>query len=95
MKRATILTGLGLAVALSACGGRQALKPIDGQGTPPVPRGAERAPTPQELMTPSAQARPERNAELLRQSDERKDDPFDLPPGGTPSAPTTTDIDTP
>ena len=92
MKKAIAL--LALTLALAGCGGRQALKPLDGQGTPPVPRGADRAPTPQELMTPSTQARPERNAELLRQSEVRKDDPFDVPPGTTPSAPPA-DTDTP
>ncbi len=83
------MTGMlkrGLAVAaliatLAACGGREALKPVEGQRLPAVPVGAATAPTGQQLTTPSTQARPERNVELLRQSDERKDDPFDLPPG--------------
>ena len=74
-------TGLILvALGLSACGGRQPLKPDEGQSLPAVPVGAAAAPTAQELTTPSSQARPERNVELLRQSEERKDDPFDLPP---------------
>ncbi|WP_336970185.1 hypothetical protein [Sphingobium aromaticiconvertens] len=69
-----------LVAALAACGGRQPLKPVEGQRLPAVPVGATTAPTGQQLLTPSTQARPERNVELLRQSDERKDDPFDLPP---------------
>ena len=77
MRRSLLLLAL---LALSACGGRQALKPLEGQSTPPIPRGADAAPTAQELMQASSQARPERNAELLRQSEERQDDPFDLPP---------------
>jgi len=32
------------------------------------------------LLTPSPEARPERNAEQIRHSQVRKDDPFDLPP---------------
>ena len=69
-----------VALALSACGGRQPLKPVEGQSLPAIPVGAAAAPTAQDLTTPSTQARPERNVELQRQSDERKDDPFDLPP---------------
>jgi predicted small lipoprotein YifL len=77
--------GQGIALAaliatLAACGGRQPLKPVEGQRLPAVPVGAATAPTGQQLTTPSTQARPERNVELLRQSDEREDDPFDLPP---------------
>lgn len=71
---------IALSIALSACGGRQALKPQPGGGTPPIPRGASEAPTAQQLMESTTQARPERNAELLRQSDQRQDDPFELPP---------------
>lgn len=77
MRRAIVLLAL---LGLAACGGRQALKPIEGQRSPPVPRGADAAPTPQQLMEASTQARPERNAELLRQSEEREADTFDLPP---------------
>jgi hypothetical protein len=66
--------------ALSACGGRQALKPAEGAAPIPTARGASAPQTPQQLMEPTAQSRPERNAELLTQSKERADDPFDLPP---------------
>jgi hypothetical protein len=31
-------------------------------------------------MTPEVQARPRRSDELLKQSEERRDDRFDLPP---------------
>lgn len=73
-----------LAVALASCGGRQPLKPVDGQKAPAVPVGAAAAPTAQQLTDPTAQARPERNVELLTQSKKREDDPFDLPPESTP-----------
>jgi hypothetical protein len=48
-----------------------------------VPKAAEaKAPeTPAQLMKPSSQSRPDRKADLILQSEERKDDPFDLPPG--------------
>jgi hypothetical protein len=79
MRRSTLLAGT-LLLALTACGGRENLQPAEGQRIPPKPRGAAEAPTAQELMTPSTQSRPLRNAELLRQSQKRTDDPFDLPP---------------
>jgi len=79
------LVGLGLmAVALTACGGRQPLNPVKGQRLPAVPVGAATAPTAAQLMQPSIQARPERNVELLTQSRKRGDDPFDLPPEKQP-----------
>jgi hypothetical protein len=75
-----IALATALVAALSACGGREALKPVAGQTAAPVPKGATQPLTPDEMMAASSQARPERNAELLRQSEVRKDDPFDLPP---------------
>ena len=73
-----------LVLGLAACGGRQPLKPIEGQKMPAVPVGAAAAPTAQQLMTPSIQARPERSVDILSQSEERQDDPFDLPPETSP-----------
>ncbi|WP_066517285.1 hypothetical protein [Sphingobium cloacae] len=73
-----------LAVALASCGGRQPLKPVQGQKLPAVPVGAATAPTAQDLTTPGTQARPERNVELLTQSKSRGDDEFDLPPERDP-----------
>ncbi|WP_373489076.1 hypothetical protein [Blastomonas sp.] len=68
------------ALALGACGSRQKLTAVE--GTAPVPRayGAEKPQSVDELLKPSAQARPERNVELQRRSQAREDDPFDLPP---------------
>ena len=73
-----------LALALVSCGGRQPLKPVQGQRLPAVPVGAATAPTAAQLITPSIQARPERNVELLTQSKVRGDDEFDLPPERDP-----------
>jgi hypothetical protein len=79
------LAGLALiTLALAACGGRETLKPVQGQKLPAVPVGAATAPTSNDLLTPSIQARPERNVELLTQSRERDDDGFDLPPDPKP-----------
>ena len=73
-----------LMLALASCGGRQPLKPVKNQRLPAVPVGATAAPTAQQMIKPSVQARPERNVELLIQSKERGDDPFDLPPESDP-----------
>ena len=86
MKTLRILAGLGLtALTLAGCGRRQPLKPVEGQKLPAVPVGAATAPTSTQLLTPSIQARPERNVELLTQSRERTDDEFDLPPEARPN----------
>ena len=71
-----------IALALAACGSREQLRPEPGESLPPKPAAAETVPTPEELMTPSTQARPERSDELLRRSEQRQDDRFDLPPPG-------------
>jgi hypothetical protein len=68
------------ALALAACGGKNELQPAPGAALPPAPYAARATPTPSELMTPSTQARPQRSDELLRRSEERRDDRFDLPP---------------
>jgi len=85
--RIGVVGGLGLsalALALASCGGRQPLKPLEGQKMPAVPVGAAAAPSAQQLMAPSMQSRPERSVELLTHSKTRGDDPFDLPPESQP-----------
>ena len=49
---------------------------------PVKPAMAAAAPTPEELLTPPPIARPERVTEILRRSEEREEDRFDLPPPG-------------
>lgn len=81
----TLAAGLACAtLTLASCGGREQLKRVEGQPAPPVPVGASTAPTAAQLMTPSVQARPERSVELLTQSRQRGDDPFDKPPEKQP-----------
>ncbi|MEO6153677.1 MAG: hypothetical protein ABIT09_10285 [Croceibacterium sp.] len=70
----------GLAVALAACGSQRDLRPAMGSELPPPPFGRADRPTANELLAVSAQAAPVRSEELRRQSEERQDDPFDLPP---------------
>ncbi|WP_242186655.1 membrane lipoprotein lipid attachment site-containing protein [Sphingomonas sp. CARO-RG-8B-R24-01] len=78
MKRLVI--GFGALLVLSGCGASSALKPAEGQPLPVAPYGAKATPTPTQLLTPSNQARPERSDELLKNSQERRGDEFDLPP---------------
>ena len=66
--------------ALTGCAQRAALKPAAGESLPIAPYGAKATPDADDLLEPSAQAIPSRNVELLRRSEEREDDPFDLPP---------------
>ncbi len=69
-----------LALALTACGSAKGLSPRPGESLPIAPRGAKATPTPGDLLTPSTQQRPQRGDELLRSSQERRSDEFDLPP---------------
>ena len=80
MSRAVPL--LLLALALAACGSQKDLEPVAGAALPPPPYGRTDPPTAAELLEPGPQAVPERTVELRRESEEREDDPFDLPPEG-------------
>ncbi len=71
---------LGLAALLAGCGTRAPLTPPEGASLPVAPYGAHAKPTADELLRRDALAAPERSVELRRRSEERQDDPFDLPP---------------
>ena len=77
-----IMTVFAATALLGACGSREDLKPVAGQPAAAIPVGATRAPTTEELTTPDAQARPARSDELLKRSEQRETDDFDLPPPG-------------
>ena len=77
MKTAIALAALPF---LAACAQKTALEPAAGEALPPAPYGADRPLTADELLALEPQAAPERNVELRRESEEREDDPFDLPP---------------
>ncbi len=79
MRIPLILVGFA---CLAGCGNMEPLQPPAGQAMPVKPAMAARAPTTDELLTPPANARPERQDDGLRRSEEREDDPFDLPPTG-------------
>lgn len=72
---------LGLSAMVAGCGSVKQLRPTEGMGEVPKAATAQQRETPDQLMTPSTQARPDRQADLLDRSAEREEDPFDLPPG--------------
>ena len=74
------IAALVLVAALAACGSRADLKPQAGRSLPPAPLGRADRPTAEELLVRTQQAAPKRSVELRSRSEERADDPFDLPP---------------
>lgn len=77
---------LPLLGGIAACGKVGDIEPRNAQAVPPVAYGATEAEGSEQLLTPSVQARPGRSDELLRRSEKREPDPFDLPPGTDPSS---------
>ncbi|MEE4454065.1 hypothetical protein [Novosphingobium resinovorum] len=77
MKKVAVVLML---LALAACGERTALALKPGQKLPPAPYGRADQPGPDELLKRPTIAVPERSVELRTRSEEREDDPFDLPP---------------
>lgn len=87
MRLLGILT-LGAVLALASCGRVADLKPAPGQSLPAKPLMARTTPTPNELLKLPTYAKPDRVDELIKRSQPRQDDPFDLPPPTGGSAPT-------
>ena len=77
------LIALGMIGLLAACGSRTELTPRPGMSAVPKAAAAQKPATPTQLMTATTQARPDRRADLLTKSEERANDPFDLPPGSS------------
>ena len=71
--------GAGM-LALAACGNTHELTALKGHSLPPAPYGVDYRPGPDALLQRPVQAAPQRNVELRTRSQEREDDPFDLPP---------------
>lgn len=81
-----LLYALPLLAAVAGCGKTGDLEPRTAQSSPAVAYGASTAQGSEDLITPSVQARPGRSDELLRRSEKREADPFDLPPGTDPAS---------
>ena len=82
-----MITGIFL---LAGCGREAQLEPAPGRKMPVKPAMARVAPTVDQLLTPPAYTRPNRIDELVKKSQPRPEDPFDLPPptgGAAPSLP--------
>jgi len=77
-------------IGLGSCGRVADLEPAPGKSLPVRPMMARTTPTPEDLLTPPPYARPDRVDELIRRSQPREPDAFDLPPptgGAAPSLP--------
>ena len=87
MKR-SLYHGLSLlvvaSIGIAGCGKVGELEPKAGAAMPSRAYGQTDPQTATALITPSVQSRPGRSDELLRRSEPRSDDPFDLPPGTDP-----------
>lgn len=83
MKR-IVLFGL---CCLGGCGQMAPLQPAPGQSLPVRPLLASATPTAEQLLTPPTNARPARVDELIKRSEPRKLDRFDLPPPDGGAAP--------
>jgi hypothetical protein len=71
----------------AACGQQAELKPAPGHSLPVKPLLAKATPTAEQLLTPPPNARPERVDELVKRSQPRRADRFDLPPPDGGAAP--------
>lgn len=78
--RSTLMFAGLAALALAGCGNRRVLKPLAGHTLPPPPYGSGYRPNADQLLKEPSQARPERNVDVRVRSEDRADDPYDLPP---------------
>ena len=89
MKLTRIIAAAAI-VALAGCGRVADLKPAKGESLPVKPLMARTTPTPADLLTIPTYAKPDRVDELMKRSEPRPRDPFNLPPptgGAAPGAP--------
>ena len=91
MMRRSLLALALASVALGACGQRADIEPLANASLPTAPFGSEAKPEADKPDSPDSGEltslldrtnlpAPERSVELRRRSEEREDDPFDLPP---------------
>ena len=74
------LAATALILTLAGCGASAPLKPAAGKQLPVAPYGREGREVAENLLKPAPQSAPERSVELRKRSEERLQDPFDLPP---------------
>ena len=84
VRRLSILIGIAL---LAGCGRMAPLRPAQGEPLPVKPLMAQATPTAEALLTPPTYANPERVDELIKRSQPRPVDRFDLPPPDGGAAP--------
>ena len=77
-----------LLATTASCGQVDELKPAAGQPLPVRPLMARTTPTASELLELPPYAKPDRIDELVKRSEPRPEDPFDLPPPTGGAAPT-------
>ncbi len=80
MKRAVKITAILMLLALAGCGKFGPLEPRAGASSAPLAYGQDKPAETDAFTTAPVQARPGRSDELLRRSERRSEDPFDLPP---------------
>ena len=81
---------IAAALAAVGCGRVTDLEPAPGHSMPVKPELARETPTFDQLLKAPTQARPDRVDELMKRSQPRPNDPFELPPptgGNAPSQP--------
>jgi hypothetical protein len=94
MKFAPVLMVTAGSLLAAACGQMAELQPERGEPLPVKPLLARTTPTAEQLLTPPTTADPERIDELVKRSEPRRPDRFDLPPpdgGAAPVLPAGTD----
>jgi hypothetical protein len=93
MKPSRVLL-LAFLFGVAGCGRVADLQPAAGKALPVKPLMARSTPTPNDLLTIPPYAKPDRVDELVKRSQPRTADPFDLPPptgGAAPAQPAGTD----
>jgi hypothetical protein len=84
VRRVAVILAISL---LCSCGRVASLRPAQGEPLPVKPLMAQSTPTAEQLLSPPTYADPERVDELIKRSQPRPADRFDLPPADGGAAP--------
>ena len=84
VRRVAVVVAIAL---LCSCGRMAPLRPPQGEPLPVKPLMAQTTPSAEQLLTPPTNADPERVDELIKRSQPRPVDRFDLPPADGGAAP--------